>query len=142
MVWRKPPFTDNEQRNWDLLGDVAEDGGSGGGLTLYGPYLAENENVGSVDAGGGYSFALTSLLNEDGNIVEYPSTDNAHVCCILDAFRNNSPSIVAAVNTPYLSGVWFDAEMTIINPHDSSITIYDQSLSVSFYSTVEFPLAE
>lgn len=51
MVWRKPPFTDNEQRNWDLLGDVAEGGGSGGGLTLYGPYTLEGY-YNNIAAGG------------------------------------------------------------------------------------------
>ena len=48
MVWRKPPFTDNEQRNWDLLGDVAEGGGSGGGGAFYVAITGEGDNL-SID---------------------------------------------------------------------------------------------
>ena len=115
-------------------------GGSGGGLTLYGPYFAKNDVSESINSNGQQSFDLNVIVDIDGNAVTYPSTDVRPIIILRDVI-NETVATFRAVTLPDVdvyTSEWFDGQIGLINATDNSITVSRLSLTASFYSSIEF----
>ena len=120
----------------------------GGGLTLYGPYMAKgpNEEI-TIDAGGNIQ---TVIPLED--IVDYRTSESVSLP------MEDAAYLLAGVQVPdyltYAGNTWpmfYDDgeeqevssyEIYLTNTTDSDITIFGNMLAVYFYSSVELPHAQ
>ena len=119
----------------------AEGGGSGGGLTLYGPYTAGVSSASSVSAGAVEYLPLDKITDSEDNRVYLPADGSG-----VYFFITQMGSLLQGLVTLYASApmyfdadnTWADASMTVENISESAVDITKQdSPSVAFYSTAE-----
>lgn len=126
-------------------GKISATGGSGGGgLTLYGPYTATNEDTAIISPQTAGGLFLNIIMDDEGNLLEYPSDSEIVPIFLLKEFDTpNSIVAVSSVYLPYLDGgEWGPASMEVRNVSNTVDTIPALSSSIVFYSSVEFPLAD
>lgn len=98
---------------------------SGGGMTLYGPYLVVNSEAGTIDASGTSSISLDLITDEDGNSVE----DNYDAFYLLNCIPLGS-------STYRFLGVC-PRYVEAISETGSTVNVSAQDIQLSFYSTIE-----
>lgn len=122
--------TVNENDNGKILKVVEgewkkAEGGGGGGLALYGPYLAVNSEAGTIDTSGTSSISLDLFTDEDGNTVE----DNYDAVYLLNC-------IPLGTSTYRLLDVC-PRYVQAISETGSAVNISAQDIQLLFYSTIE-----
>lgn len=118
-------------------------GGGGGGLTLYGPYIATNPESISVAANASEEdIALSDLKKDiDFSPVSFPDTEGATLISrILCPSQCTIGSIRPAIYAEWVPE-WQNAFANLHNNSSSPVFINVGDLSVVFFSTVEFPPA-
>lgn len=159
-----PPWVDSIRANFDYIAkkllpsSSAADNGKvltvvdgewaaapasgGGGLTLYGPYFAVPDPLSplTVHDGDTETASLTIYNDIDGHFVSFP--DGTPFIAVLESFSSQEGKlIVNAVSVPVYSGDQvYDAYMMVTNMKGSDVTTI--GFSVSFYCSIELPLAE
>ena len=105
------------------------------GVQLYGPYLASNSDV-EVTAGSNTFAELETLEDVNGITVNYP-TDKTAKLFLAYFTAALSGFAVQAVYPPYVTNnAWSPAAAQIANYGDMTGA---GTVTVAFYSTVEFP---
>lgn len=113
-----------------------EQGIAGAGLQLYGPYKASGTATIVAGAGETDYVALQHMEDVNGITVDFP--DNTDAIILLSYFTSGAQTCaVQGVGGPYVDeGSWGPAGVTLMNTAESEST---GEVTVSFYSTVEFP---
>lgn len=114
--------------------------GGGGGMRLYGPYYATNEGGEVLSTTENTYVDLTVLSDYDGNTVTYPSVMGAIM--LLNSFTTEKWSVfVLGASAPGDDTVEYGPGfITLENVSGSERTLEGGDVSISFYSTIEFPV--
>ena len=146
-------LTSAQSRLEDLLLQLLEQGASGsggGGMTLYGPYIAYNSQAYTITQtpGNVTSIYLDYLVDDNGNVIDlndFTFPEGAFFIPVGFYPMLGSAAHYDCITTPYLSYLTGDPEYEmgsyqIIN--DAAFTIEEYQMSIQFLSTVELPLAQ
>lgn len=118
-------------------------GSGSGGMTLYGPYCARNEGGEKLQAGLSADIELSIIKDAEYNAVTYPHSSTP-VMILLESYDAGTHNmIIKGVHPPYV-GIedHYPASFYVENVGNTQITLTEEQVGISFYSSVEFPVAE
>ena len=122
----------------DAEGVEWAEAGGGGGLTLYGPYLAVPASGVTVAVNDYKTISMTKIMNEaTEDYVILP--DDPFIAFLIGGFVQNGNMYLKGVNAPiyYDSTFTYDASVDVENHDINSQTIEEGNAGVRFFCSVE-----
>ena len=110
---------------------------SGGGITLYGPYIGKNSGSVTVAAGGIGVLEFDTIIDENSNEVLWP--EEVPIIEVTGSYIEASNVLTLSPGVSIYEGDG-TIYVKLYNYGNSSRTIGSLTALVQFYSTVEFPI--
>lgn len=114
-----------------------EEHGGGGGMQLYGPYVATLSESTSIRANHVKTVDFTKIVTYEGTELTYPDSD---AIIVVNSVTSGNLDLTGFIPPVYAEGEWTNAYINVYNHSVDPVTLTQGALI--FYSSVEFPTAE